>query len=268
MSWPIVRWGGRMGGGAMKKYLLEVCVDSVESACIAAANGADRLELCSNLVIGGTTPTLALFEEIRKKCNRLINVLIRPRFGDFCYSDWEYEVIKREIRQFVKAGADGIVIGFLKPDGNLDCDRMEEGISLARGKHVTLHRAFDVCRDPYQALEQAAQLGVNTILTSGQEKDCMAGLSCLKALALAAGDRIAIMAGSGVSPDNMKTLHEEAGIRHFHMSGKKTLASRMEYRRENVPMGIPAFSEFEIWQTDGEKVARGADILKGFLQES
>lgn len=248
----------------MKKYLLEVCVDSVESACIAAANGADRLELCSNLIIGGTTPTMALFEEIRKNCDILINVLIRPRFGDFCYSDQEYEVIKREIRQFVKAGADGIVIGFLKPDGSLDCDRLGECISLAQGKHVTLHRAFDVCRNPYEALEQAVELGINTILTSGQEKDCMTGISCLKELAGAAGNRITIMAGSGVSPDNMKKLHEEAKIRHFHMSGKKILASRMEYKKDHVPMGLPAFSEFEIWRTDGEKVAQGAEILKGF----
>ena len=246
----------------MKNYLLEVCVDSAESACIAAQNGADRLELCSNLVIGGTTPTLALFEEIRKNCDILINVLIRPRFGDFCYSEKEYEVIKGEIRQFVKAGADGVVIGFLKADGSLDCERMKECIALAEGKHVTLHRAFDVCRAPYEALKQSVELGVNTILTSGQEKDCLTGLSCLKELTAAAADRISVMAGRGVCPDNMKQLHEEAGIRHFHMSGKKVLASKMEYRKENVPMGLPAFSEFEIWQTDGKKVARGAEILK------
>lgn len=249
----------------MKEYLLETCVDSVESACIAAANGADRLELCSNLVIGGTTPTLALFEEIRERSTITINVLIRPRFGDFCYSDQEYAVIKREIRQFVKAGADGIVIGFLNPDGSLDHDRMEECIALAEGRHVTLHRAFDVCRNPYGALEQAAGLHVNTILTSGQEKDCLTGISCLAGLVKASAGRLTIMAGSGVSPDNMVQLHEQAGIKHFHMSGKKALASRMEYRKENVPMGLPAFSEFEIWQTDGEKIARGANILKRFI---
>lgn len=246
----------------MKNYLLEVCVDSVESACIAAAKGADRLELCSNLVIGGTTPTLALFEEIRKNCDILVNVLIRPRCGDFFYSKWEYEVAKREIHQFVKAGADGVVIGFLKQDGSLDCGRMRECIGLAEGKHVTLHRAFDVCRNPYEALEQAVELQVNTVLTSGQEKDCITGIPCLKELMASAGNRIAIMAGSGVSPENMMQLHEQAGIRHFHMSGKRVLESKMVYRKENVPMGLPAFSEFEIWQTDGEKVARGAEILK------
>lgn len=247
-----------------KEYLLEVCVDSVESACIAAANGADRLELCSNLIIGGTTPTLALFEEIRKKSSTAVNVLIRPRFGDFCYSDQEYAVIKREIQQFVKAGADGVVIGFLKPDGSLDCERMSECIALTEGRHVTLHRAFDVCRDPYETLEQAIELRVNTILTSGQEKNCMEGISCLKGLVGSAKDRIAIMAGSGVSPDNMARLHEEAGVKHFHMSGKKVLASRMEYRKENVPMGLSAFSEFEIWQTDGGKIAQGVEILTEF----
>lgn len=248
----------------MKEYLLEVCVDSVESACIAAANGADRLELCADLIIGGTTPTLALFEEIRERVDIAINVLIRPRFGDFCYSDQEYAVMKREIRQFVKAGADGIVIGFLRSDGSLDRDRMKECIALAEGKHVTLHRAFDVCRDPYEALEQAVKLSVNTILTSGQEKDCMMGISCLSELVKTAEGRIAIMAGSGVLPDNMVQLREKAGIKHFHMSGKKVLTSRMKYRKENVPMGLSAFSEFEIWQTDGEKIAKGAKILSGF----
>lgn len=246
----------------MKEYLLEVCVDSVESACIAAANGADRLELCSDLIIGGTTPTLALFEEIREKVDIAINVLIRPRFGDFCYSDQEYAVIKREIRKLVKAGADGIVIGFLKPDGSLDCERMRECIGLAEGKHVTLHRAFDVCRNPYEALGQAMELQVNTVLTSGQAKDCITGISCLKELMESAENRIAVMAGSGVLPENMVQLHKQAGIRHFHMSGKKVLESRMEYRKENVPMGLPAFSEFEFWRTDGEKIARGAEILK------
>lgn len=248
----------------MKEYLLEVCVDSVESACIAAENGADRLELCSNLIIGGTTPTLALFEEIRKRSDIAINVLVRPRFGDFCYSDQEYAVIKREIRQFVKAGADGIVIGFLKPNGDLDCEKMAECIALAEGKHVTLHRAFDVCRNPFETLAQVERLCVNTILTSGQEQDCLKGISCLKELTRAAGSAISIMAGSGVSPDNMARLHEETGVKHFHMSGKKVLVSRMEYRKENVPMGLSAFSEFEIWQTDGEKIARGADILRRF----
>lgn len=246
----------------MKKYLLEACVDSVESALIATENGAQRLELCSNLIIGGTTPTLSLFEEVKRNCNNLVNVLIRPRFGDFCYSDSEFEVIKKEIVQFKKAGADGAVIGFLKPDGSLDCERMKECIELAGGMQITLHRAFDVCIDPYETLEQAAELKINTILTSGQENSALAGAECLRRLQEQAKGRLAILAGSGVTPENIEAIYKKTGISHFHMSGKRVIASRMTYRKENVPMGMDSVSEFEIWQTDGEKIARAAAVLQ------
>lgn len=245
----------------MKDYLLEACVDSAESACIATENGAGRLELCSNLIIGGTTPTLALFEEVRKNCNNKVNALIRPRFGDFCYSDAEFSIIKREIMQFEKAGADGVVIGILTPEGNLDMERMKECMELAGKMHVTLHRAFDVCRDPYEALEQAIELGIDTILTSGQEDSCMAGAECIRKLREQARGRIAILAGSGVSPDMMEEFHQKTGVRQFHMSGKRVLPSKMSYRKEGVHMGTEYLSEFEIWQTDGTKIAQAVAIL-------
>ena len=245
----------------MKDYLLEACVDSVESACIATQNGAGRLELCANLVIGGTTPSLALFEEVRKRCDNKINVLIRPRFGDFCYSKEEFTVMKREIMQFEKAGADGVVIGILKPDGSLDCDRMRECIGLAENMKITLHRAFDVCRDPYEALEQAVRLEADTILTSGQEADACRGAECIAALKKQARGRITIMAGSGVSAENIEEIYQRTGVSVFHMSGKKVLNSAMTYRRENVPMGLSFLSEFEIWQTDGEKIAAAVRTL-------
>lgn len=246
----------------MKEYLLEACVDSAQSAVIATKNGANRLELCANLVIGGTTPTLALFEEVRARCSNTVNVLLRPRFGDFCYSDEEFSILKREIVQFEKAGADGIVIGILKPDGSLDMERMKECMALAGRMQVTLHRAFDVCRDPYEALEQAIALKINTILTSGQEDSALKGAECLKRLREQADGRIAVLAGSGVGEETIGEIYQRTGICHYHMSGKRVLESAMTYRKENVHMGTEYLSEFEIWQTDGERIARAVSILK------
>lgn len=246
----------------MKEYLLEACVDSVESAVIATESGAGRLELCSNLIIGGTTPTLALFEEIRKRCSNKINVLIRPRFGDFCYSEAEYAIVKREISQFERAGADGVVIGMLEPDGSLGLDRMGECMELAGKMKVTLHRAFDVCRDPYEALEQAVKLGVHTILTSGQEDGALKGAACLAKLKEQAGGRIAILAGSGVGPETIGEIYQKTGITQYHMSGKRVLQSLMTYRKGNVHMGMESISEFEVWQTDGAKIAKAVSVLE------
>ena len=148
-------------------WILEGCVDSVESAVTAWEAGAGRLELCANLMIGGTTPSLAAFRQVKRLCRVPVHVLIRPRPGDFCYTKQEFALIREEISIFRKEGADGIVIGILKPDGRLDLERMKLLMEDAQGMSVTLHRAFDVCADPYEALEQAAALGIHTILTSG-----------------------------------------------------------------------------------------------------
>ena len=146
-------------------YLLECCVDSAYSARMAKKGGADRLELCSNLVIGGTTPTLALYEQIRPQTDIRIHVLIRPRFGDFLYSEDEAALICKEIDAFRTAGADGVVIGSLSPDGSLCTEQMKRFREHARDMSVTLHRAFDMCRDPFAALEEAISLDIQTILT-------------------------------------------------------------------------------------------------------
>ena len=131
----------------MKDYILETCVDSVESAMAAAEGGADRLELCSNLIIGGTTPGPWLFEEIRKRSDIRIHALIRPRFGDFCYTDAEFSMIRNAVKDFRKMGAEGVVVGILKPDGTLNMEQMKELMDAAGDMSVTLHRAFDVCAD-------------------------------------------------------------------------------------------------------------------------
>lgn len=241
--------------------LLEVCVDSVESAISAYKGGADRLELCSGLVIGGLTPTLAMFDEIKKRIPTPINVLIRPRFADFCYDEYEKQVILNEIKMFKKAGANGVVIGALLKNGELDTEFIKECVECARGIDVTLHRAFDVCKDPVKSLKQSISLGVNTILTSGQESDCTKGRELIKKLVELADGKIDILVGAGVSDEIIKDMYEYTKAISYHMSGKIIKQSCMEYRKENVPMGIESLSEFEIYSTDENKIRKAREVV-------
>lgn len=239
----------------MKEHsVLEVCVDSAESALAAVRGGADRLELCANLVIGGTTPSPALYREIRRTSDIRMHALIRPRFGDFCYTDSEFRTILDEISMYRSLGAEGVVIGVLRPDGNLDLERMKLLMEETEGMSVTLHRAFDVCRDPFRALSEAKDLGIQTILTSGQANTCLEGRELLGKLVREARDEIQILVGSGVNAEAIRILQPETGARAFHMSGKTTLESSMTYRKQGVSMGLPSLSEYEIWRTSEESV--------------
>lgn len=251
----------------MKNYILEGCVDSVESAIIATKGGANRLELCSNLIIGGTTPGKGLFLEVRKNCNVKIHVLVRPRFGDFCYTEHEFNIIKEEINMFRELGADGVVIGILKPDGTLDIERMKELMELAQGMSVTLHRAFDVCKDPIQALEQAKDLGIHTILTSGQKNHCIEGKELIGELVKKAAGEIDILIAGGVCDKVIEEMYPATKATSFHMSGKVTRDSAMVYRKEGVNMGLPSLSEFEIWQTDEGNIRAAKETLEHIIKE-
>lgn len=246
----------------MKDYILEACVDSVESAIIATNAGANRLELCSNLMIGGTTPTAAVFQEVRRKCTNRIHVLIRPRFGDFCYSDHEFQIIVNEIKQFRKLGAEGVVIGILNPDGTLNQKQMEKLIREAGNMSITLHRAFDVCKDPFEALQQVKNMGIHTILTSGQKNSCLEGEDCLKELVARSAGSVDIMAGGGTCGAVIEKLYEKTGISSYHMSGKTVLDSKMEFRKTDVHMGLDSISEFDIWQADYAKIEDAVKVLK------
>lgn len=244
----------------MQKKLLECCVDSVESAVIAAQNGADRLELCANLVIGGTSPSPALFAEVKERVECPVRVLLRPRFGDFLYSEEEFSIILREICSFRELGADGVVIGCLTPDGALDVERMKRMVEQAGTMGVTLHRAFDLCADPMEALEQVRTLGIDTILTSGQKENCAAGKNLIAALCEQAGN-VQIMAGAGVNADVIAEFLQDTPVRTFHLSGKMIVPSGMRYRREGVPMGLPQMSEYEIWRADPAKICAARAVL-------
>ena len=246
----------------MNKPLIEACVDSYASCMAAAKGGADRLELCANLAIGGTTPSAAVFKQVKRDCDVKINVLIRPRFGDFLYTEPEMEEMCEEIKMFRDLGANGVVIGVLTPDGELDREKMRRLMDCAGGIDVTLHRAFDMTRDPFETLEAAIALGCRTILTSGQEKDVVTGKDTLKAVYERAAGRIDIMAGCGVKKWNIQELHDHTGIVVFHTTGRKdALDSGMVYRKSTVFMGLPSLSEYEIWQTDEEEFRQCAQIV-------
>ena len=243
-------------------YTLEVCVDSVESALAAARAGADRLELCGNLIIGGTTPSIELFRCIREQSDIRVHVLIRPRFGDFLYTEDEYQIMKREIADFVEAGAEGVVIGSLNPDGSLNEEQMKGMIDAADGHWVTMHRAFDVCADPYATYEKAKELGISCILTSGQEENCLAGRALIADLNRKSGESgPQILAGGGVKAEVIAQLKAD-GLTAFHMSGKEVLTSGMQYRNERVHMGLPGISEWQIWRTSEDAVRKAVEVRK------
>lgn len=189
------------------------------------------------------------------------NVLIRPRFGDFLYSDYEFDQICREVETFRKLGADGVVIGCLLPDGSLDMERMRELRRLAGSMNVTLHRSFDMCKDPMQALHQAMELEIQTILTSGQKNNCMEGKELLKDLVEEADGKIDILIGGGVDADVIEALLPVTGAVSYHMSGKRIEESGMLYRKEGVSMGIPGMNEYEIFRTDADKIRVAKQVL-------
>ncbi len=246
----------------MDKYVLEACTDCVESAIAAQEGGADRIELCSNLVIGGVTPGSALFKLVKKYTDIDIRVLLRPRYGDYCYNSYEFEQLKEEVQMYREYGAKGVVIGMLNPDGTLDTGRMAELIKAADGIDVALHRAFDVCVDPMEAMEQATSLGMKTILTGGQCGTAWEGRDLLASLEKKSRGRIEILAAGGIGAGPIEKLVPFTGITSYHMSGKIEVDSALKYRKEGASMGIPERDEYILWKTSREKIREAREILE------
>ena len=236
-------------------YAIEVCLDSVESAIAAQEGGALRVELCDDLFEGGTTPSIGMVKRVRSNITIGLHVIIRPRGGDFCYSSEEFEVMKLDIEAVKAAGADGVVIGLLNPDGTIDAERTKELIALARPMSVTFHRAFDVCRDPFEALEVLKECNVDRLLTSGQEETVIEGLPTLKKLIQAAGDDIIIMPGNGITERNFALIVAELAAQEYHIYVHKTFPSTMSYVSDHVYMGgLLRQSEYSLKCTDSERV--------------
>ena len=242
--------------------LLEVCVDSLASARAAIRGGADRLELCSALAIGGLTPYKALLEQIRAESHIPVRCLMRPRAGDFLYTPEEIRMMAEQIRELKEAGADGFVIGCLTAEGDLDGAAMAPLIEAAEGSGLTLHRCIDVSRDPLETYRAAGKLGIDTVLTSGAAGSCMKGMDLIGQMLREDGPQVLI--GAGVNAKVIAAFREaypEAVA--FHMSGKRDIPSAMVFRREGVPMGIPGFDEWHLQQTDEEAVRLAKEALHG-----
>ncbi|MCB0060498.1 MAG: copper homeostasis protein CutC [Caldilineaceae bacterium] len=235
-------------------FTVEICVDSVEGAMAAQVGGAQRVELCDNLVEGGTTPSSGMIALARQQITIGLNVIIRPRGGDFCYSELEFAVMQHDITQAKALGADGVVIGLLRPDGTIDTERTAILVALARPLPVTFHRAFDMTANADQALEDLIALGVDRVLTSGHEQTAVDGLEQIAALVKQANARIIVMPGGGITEENAALIVQQSGVREIHLSARSTVESRMTYRNDRVYMGLPGLPEFQRKTTDGNRV--------------
>ncbi|QKJ63394.1 copper homeostasis protein CutC [Flavobacterium sp. M31R6] len=202
----------------MKRYNLEIACFNPESAVIAQKNGANRVELCDEMIEGGTTPSPEAVIATREELTIDLNVMIRPRGGNFVYSDAEFEQMKQEVKEYKKFKVDGFVFGILNKDNSINVERNKELVFLARPLPCTFHRAFDVVTDVYNSLETVIDCGFKTILTSGQEPNVVEGISVLEQLAKKAGNRIVIMPGGGVRSSNITMLKEKMNTSFYHSS--------------------------------------------------
>jgi copper homeostasis protein len=219
--------------------LIEACVDSVESAIAAEEGGAGRVELCANLIEGGTTPSDGALALCRERLGIPIRVLVRPRGGDFLYSDIDFEIMRKDVLRTKELGADGVVLGLLQADGSIDCERTERLIDAARPMGVTFHRAFDVCHDPEEALEQLVTLGVDRVLTSGQAAGAPDGISTIARLVQLAAERIGILPGGGIDETNVMDVVRGTGVREVHLRATVEVESGMMFRAPQVQIGNP-----------------------------
>ncbi len=247
------------------EMILEVCVDSLASARAAIRGGANRLELCSALAVGGLTPYARLLQQIRAESDIPLRCLMRPRAGDFLYTEEEIDMMAAQIRQLRGLGADGFVIGCLTAQGELDGQAMAPLLEAAQGAGLTLHRCIDVSRDPVQTYLDAKEAGIDTVLTSGAAPTALAGKAVIAQL-LQLQERQhgpQVLIGSGVNAQviaQFRAMLPQAQA--FHMSGKTDIESGMRFRREGVPMGIPGLDEWHIPQTDERKIRAARQVLE------
>jgi copper homeostasis protein len=234
---------------------LEICIETVASALAAEQGGAQRVELCDYLAGGGTTPSAGMIAIVRKSIGIGLHVLIRPRRGDFLYSEAEFEIMKRDLQVCRELGVDGVVIGMLTPDGSVDTARTAELIAHAGPMSITFHRAFDRCADPMKALDDLLSLNVHRLLTSGQQETALQGAALIRKLQERAAGRLIIMPGGGVTPDNVAELVRKTGVTEVHASVRKSVRSGMQFQKDLSPMSSNRnLSEFEQLVADVEQV--------------
>jgi copper homeostasis protein len=237
--------------------ICEVVVYNMESALKAQEGGADRIELCDNPGEGGTTPSFGVIENVRQNVSMDVYVMIRPRGGDFFYSNYEFHAMKRDIYQCQRLSVDGIVFGILNADGTIDKKRCKELIDKAKPLKVTCHRAFDMTRDPFEALEDCIEVGFDRILTSGQKLTAIEGVDLISELIKRARGRIAIMPGSGINENTVEEIIKKSGAKEIHFSATSFRESGMTFRNQHISgMGSDEGSEFKLRTVDPERVRR------------
>ncbi len=246
---------------------LEICVDSVESAIAAERGGADRIELCADLLEGGITPGAGLIASIRRRVAINLFVMIRPRGGDFCYTDLEFEVMEEEIGHARSLGADGIVLGLLDQEGRVDVRRTRQLVELARPLPVTFHRAIDMTPDLPAALVDVLSTGACRILTSGGAPNATRGMREIAHMVEAAEGRISIMPGSGISADTIAAIAEATGATEFHASAKSAVRSPVRFRKEGMAMGEIRDREYKRFVVREENVRALMRALERFAAE-
>ena len=242
-------------------YRFEICANSVASCLAAQEGGADRVELCSGIPEGGTTPSFGMIRSARESIDIALNVIIRPRGGDFLYSPEELKEMVYDIQVAKELGADGVVFGCLTKEGHVDKKAMAMLMEAADGLPVTFHRAFDHTSDPMLALEDIIDLGCARILTSGCRPTAMEGAALISQLVKEAGNRIIIMPGCGVNERNIAELARLSGAREFHFSAREPVGSGMIYRNPDVAMGSEA-DPYGIVRTTSRRVAATIEPLK------
>lgn len=248
----------------MDKLTTEVVVYNIESALNAQQGGADRVELCDNPGGGGTTPSSGTIQVLSQQLDISLFVMIRPREGDFCYSDLEYEAMKHDIERAKELGAEGVVLGILSPDGTIDIERCQALIELARPLQVTCHRAFDMTEDPHEALEACIEAGFDRILTSGQQAQVHDGMSLIANLVNKADGRISIMAGCGVNEETVEDIVRQTGVHEIHLAASETRPSLMEYENGQITgMGSTDGKEYRV---DIASESRVKEIRKKALE--
>jgi copper homeostasis protein len=235
--------------------ILEVCVDSVECAVAAQHGGAGRIELCADLEHGGTTPSVDMIKSVRESVSLKVHVMIRPRAGDFCYSEAEFEMMKRDVEETKKLGVDGLVFGILTSDGTIDAARTKILLEMSRPLSVTFHRAFDETVDLFAALSELIQLGVDRVLTSGGKPSVEAGVQTLADLVLKAGSSIKVLAGGGITLENVADVIEQTNVDEVHALSSVSTAFVSTSSDSKV-------SHFPRRITDASKVRRMVDILQ------
>lgn len=248
-----------------EEFEIEICASTMDSVLAAAKGGANRVELCDNLMEGGTTPSLGMVMAAKEHTDMEVAVLIRPRGGDFIYNDLEMQVMKTDVRLAVSARADRIVIGCLNHDGTINVPQCEALIKEAEGLPITFHRAFDMTPDPMAALDTIIALGADRILTSGQMSDALQGAPLLKKLQDAAGNRLQILAGGGVTEDNVCQLALEIGVKAFHGSLRDWVKSPSTHWSKEVTFnGSDTLPEDQLKVTSDAKVDKMISHLLQF----